>query len=208
MHCRATGIECSVDDCAGPPFASGMCSTHYGRWQRRGDTTDPIAPSQEERFLAHVERGSSSECWVWTGPTFKGYGSFSIQRAPGQQTTIGAHRWAYNHWVSPIPEGFIVCHRCDNPPCVNPAHLFVGTHRDNAIDRERKGRGAALRGSQRSQAVLTEEIVMQIWALYVPGRYAAKRIAQQLGLKQGTVQGVLSGYTWAHLAPSSRLKAS
>lgn len=195
-----------MGECPEPPFASGMCSTHYGRWRRHGNTADPVVPSQEERFLAQVKKGDTRDCWIWTGLKFKGYGGFSIQRARGRQTHIGAHRWAYLHWVGPIPDGLIVCHHCDNPPCVNPAHLFVGTHHDNAIDREQKGRGGALRGSRQGSAVLNEEIVSQIWALYVPGRYAAKRIAQQLGLKQGTVQGVLSGYTWTHVAPSSRLK--
>lgn len=186
-----------------------MCSTHYGRWQTRsGDTSDPVRPSQEARFLSLVDQSGANGCWVWQGRTWKGYGSFSIQRSPAHQGTVGAHRWAYEHWVGPIPTGLIVCHTCDNPPCVNPAHLFVGTHQDNARDREQKGRGGALRGSQQKGAVLDEELVLLIRRLHIPGKVGALTISQLLDVPFGTVQGVLSGYTWRHIQLSTDLQAS
>ncbi len=88
------------------------------------------------RFVAPMTEGSG--CWEWTGSLTEGYGSFDHRKA---------HRVSWEMHNGPIPQGAgahgtCVLHKCDNPSCVNPTHLFLGTNRDNAIDRERKGRGA------------------------------------------------------------------
>ena len=86
------------------------------------------------RFLASVER--TEACWVWTRPTNnKSYGYISLRKRK-----VLAHRLAYLVWIGPIPDGFCVLHRCDNPKCVRPDHLFVGTLKDNAVDMAQKGR--------------------------------------------------------------------
>lgn len=92
------------------------------------------------RFWARVNedgpvlRPELGPCWPWgCGP---GYGQ--VQVGPTREST---HRISWEIHVGPIPPGLCVCHKCDNPPCVNPAHLFLGTHLDNARDREAKGRG-------------------------------------------------------------------
>jgi hypothetical protein len=90
------------------------------------------------RFFEKFRVQDYSVCWEWQGSRYPtGYGKF---RPSGPKQGY-AHRFAYEFWHGPIPEGMLVMHSCDNPPCVNPQHLSVGTYSDNAQDRENKGRG-------------------------------------------------------------------
>lgn len=98
----------------------------------------PSVPLQE-RFWTKVAKGNPDECWLWTGSLTNsgGYGQLSRSRAEGP---VRANRVSYEMHIGPIPDGLSVLHRCDTPACVNPAHLFLGTTRDNARDMSRKGR--------------------------------------------------------------------
>lgn len=97
----------------------------------RGNVRDP-----QKRFWEKVKRGSADECWEWQAGCFAdGYGAFSIDRRPHR-----AHRVSYEMMVEPIPDGMHILHDCDNPKCVNPAHLSLGTHADNMADMNAKGR--------------------------------------------------------------------
>lgn len=87
------------------------------------------------RFWARVDVRGAEQCWPWTGRTRNGYGAFDI----GEETVI-ASRVAVELTRGPIPAGLLVCHRCDNPPCCNPDHLFVGSYSDNMADAIKKGR--------------------------------------------------------------------
>lgn len=92
----------------------------------------------QERFWKYVNK--STDCWEWTGNKSRkihGYGTLQINKRP-----IGAHRLSWEIHYGKIPISLCVLHRCDNSICVNPKHLFLGTHRENAIDRTRKGRSA------------------------------------------------------------------
>jgi hypothetical protein len=101
----------------------------------------PEIISPEVRFARHYTKMSSG-CWEWTGCRLKtGYGKFNTGKtSEGETKTVYAHRFSYELHFGPIPEGLIVCHRCDNPRCVNPDHLFVGSHVDNVRDAVLKGR--------------------------------------------------------------------
>jgi hypothetical protein len=96
-----------------------------------------------ERFWSKVDKsGGPDSCWIWTGAR-RGpnrYGTFGVM-IDGKQKQLHAHRYAFAHEHGPIPDGMFICHRCDNVICVNPAHLFLGTPRDNTLDMISKGRG-------------------------------------------------------------------
>jgi hypothetical protein len=101
------------------------------------------------KFWARVQKAGADECWLWTGvKDRKGYGRFSVH----YPVIRFAHRLSYAITNGPIPDGMVVCHRCDTPACVNPAHLFLGTHADNVRDRNEKGRQC--RGERHQSAKL------------------------------------------------------
>lgn len=103
--------------------------------------------------------------------------------------------WEMAH--GPIPAGMHVCHKCDNPPCVNPAHLFLGTEADNAHDRDRKGRQVAPRGEEHGCARLNESDVREIRALR--GSLTQVEIGRRYGIRQTTVSEIQRGNLWSHV---------
>jgi hypothetical protein len=111
----------------------------------------------EDRFWEKVEK--TDGCWLWTGVVKGWYGR--IRRGRAADGDVGAHRFSYELHCGPIPSGMFVCHRCDNPRCVNPDHLFVGTQRDNMRDKIKKHRGNNPRGEQLPQSILTESLVLE-----------------------------------------------
>ena len=146
----------------------------------------------EPRFWAKVARADGDACWQWTAGRFDtGYGAFTIERR-----TMKAHRVSYELAYGPIPDGAFVCHRCDNPTCVRPDHLFLGTPLDNARDRDVKGRGADRRGERAGAAKLTRLQVRRIRQLYASGRLSQAALAARFGISQGTVHVIVTGKCW------------
>ena len=127
----------TCERCDRPTYARGLCKRHYGRWQTSGDFTPARRPTLLERFWSRVTVTSAGECWEWTGGrrgTPSGPGHGHLITGPGRRMT-GAHVLA---WVlangRDVPAGYVVRHRCDNPPCCNPAHLELGTAAENVWD--------------------------------------------------------------------------
>lgn len=156
----------------------------------------------EERFWEKVNKagpfafvdGKRSRCWVWGAyctPT--GYGKFQLARV-----AVLAHRYAYSIARGPIVGGFHVLHKCDNPPCVNSKHLFLGTDRDNSDDKVAKGRAGARRGVTHPRAKLSDEIVRTCREAYAEGVSAAN-LAERFGICLRGMWSVLAGRTWKHV---------
>lgn len=136
-----------------------------------------------KRFWSKVEYDVKSGCWEWKGYTLKkGYGRFM---AMGHQ--ILAHRYSYLHLVGEIPEGMQVCHRCDNPCCVNPGHLFLGSNSDNQIDSVKKGRHSTVK--------LTPEEAKYIKQLLDEG-LSVDAIRVRTGANKTTIRNIKSGQAW------------
>lgn len=155
--------------------------------------------SIEERFWSYVDK--SGKCWIWTGskhgPRGIKYGSFYKN---GQR--FKAHRLSYEMAYGKIPDGMLVCHKCDNGLCVNPEHLFLGTHRDNTHDMWNKGRGKAgqnhTKGSEHPHAKLTEEQVKSIRLEREAGA-TYKKICTRYDIDTKTLYLILKRQTWKHV---------
>src|SRR5262245_27287402 len=146
-------VQCRVQGCKAKHKAKGYCERHYMRLYRNGTLTcrDKNYGSIEQRIWARVEK-TEHGCWKWRGKTTDGYPI--IGAAHG---SLRVAREIYRMHFGEIPAGMFVCHRCDNPSCCNPTHLFLGTNQDNVTDMVRKGRND--RGASRYNAKLTDNDV-------------------------------------------------
>jgi hypothetical protein len=134
-------------------------------------------------------------CWYWLGARHpRGYGRF---RGPCGDT---AHRYSYYSYVGAIPEGAQICHRCDNPSCVNPDHLFVGSNQDNVDDKVAKGRHP--KGQKSATSKLSEVEVIEVRRLYVKGStdYGTRALARKFGISHRQIWGIVTHKGWTHLA--------
>jgi hypothetical protein len=152
----------------------------------------------EHRFWPKVAIGAEDECWEWQAyRNPKGYG---IIRPSRSTTFLVASRVSWELTHGPIPEGLCVCHSCDNPPCCNPAHLFLGTKADNAHDMYAKGRRPTVYGEATANAKLTEDLVREVKRRYSGKRGEVIALAREYGIHPGTLLDVLRGRTWSHVS--------
>ncbi len=145
-----------------------------------------------ERFLSKFEAPSPFVCWEWRGYRHpSGYGVLS--KGPRGGGFTQAHRVSFEYFRGPIQDGKIVCHHCDNPGCVNPNHLFVGTIAENTKDRDLKNRQA--KGERSARAVLTEDQVREIRA----SSLSLRKLAAIYGVGHSAISEVRLRKTWRHL---------
>ena len=163
---------------------------------KRGDFWSKVDSSQGE-----------SECWLWMGSMGSGgYGQVRVSKR-----LLRTHRVAWELTNGSIPDGKVVCHRCDNPRCCNPHHLFLGSQQENVADMISKGRNASTieiiknstharaKGEQNSQAKLTEDEVIRIRRRWTQGGITKKELASQFGVSDVLIFKIVRRQIWKHL---------
>jgi hypothetical protein len=157
-----------------------------------------MSASVRERIISKTRTAPGSDCWEWSAGRFNtGYGAFS-----NGGKTLKAHRASYAEFVGPIPPGMLVCHRCDNPGCVNPDHLFLGTAADNMSDKASKGR--SMRGEKNHTTKLDEANVKLIKGFLqrhppVKGQHGGPCtfLARWFGVTQTAISFIHAKKNWA-----------
>jgi predicted XRE-type DNA-binding protein len=147
----------------------------------------------EERLWAKINIGGPDECWEWQAGRYKSdYGQFKLNGK-----VVRAHRVVWelvNKQL--IPEGQCVLHSCDNPPCCNPTHLFLGNHQENMDDMIAKGRFVHQPGEQNGRAKLTESQVVDIRQLWTTGQYTQRQLAYIYGVCQKQISNIIRHKRW------------
>ena len=148
------------------------------------------------RFTDKVKIDASDQCWEWTaGKIQDGYGRFKWQRVLWL-----AHRLSYVLYNDvEIPDGLIIMHNCDNPSCVNPAHLRLGTVADNNADMIAKGRGRGLTGEAHGSAKLIEADVLQMRDLYASKKYTCEQLGKLFHIGKSQAHNIIARKQWTHI---------
>jgi hypothetical protein len=189
---------CLVRDCNNLKKTLGFCQKHYQRVKKHG-TPEPRKWSQESleiRFWLRVDKKSAEECWPWIGQKRNGYGRISLGKK--EDGAEGAHRVS---WMlankKKIPDGMFVMHKCDNPECVNPSHLAIGTPKENTADMIAKGRKRVVApvGNENGKAIITPDIVRLIRS----SDESHASLARRFNISPNCVRGVRIGRTWSHV---------
>jgi hypothetical protein len=143
--------------------------------------------SQKElsRFWEKVDKNGANGCWNWTASDVGGYGQFRLGLR-----MVQAHRISWELAFGEIPDKLHVLHQCDNPPCVNPAHLFLGTHQDNVDDRQQKGR--TLVGEQHGKHKLSDIQVAEIRRRYSTGKETQTDLAKVFGIAHSQISKIVN----------------
>lgn len=173
---------------------------------QREHTKGPRPKSLAERFWPKVDTsGGPDACWTWTAAlNTAGYGVISA--GPGGASPLRAHRVAWELTHGPIPSWLDVLHACDNPPCVNPAHLWLGTASDNGRDMASKGRARGQRswdhmprGEDHGYATLTEADVREIRRAYAAREATQTDLGRRFGVHQTLISLIVLGKAWRHV---------
>lgn len=156
-------------------------------------TDGKLTEVQRERLWAKVSHTES--CWTWNGNKVQGgYGRIGVYGKPWL-----THRAVWHTYMGDIPDGMHVCHRCDNPSCVRPSHLFVGTPKDNVGDMIAKGRKVSRSGEDHGYAKLSNSQAMEIRRRVLAGENQ-RLIGEDYGVTQSTVSLIKYGKTWKCVA--------
>jgi hypothetical protein len=189
--------------CSRQAQARGLCKAHATQ-RRSGRTLAPLTLSSKQYppladvFWSLVKKGDGDACWEWQGKRqWQGYGFYGSRRKHGAKTAVHRFSWEQASGKE-IPPGMFVCHKCDNPPCVRPDHLFLGTPKDNMVDCERKGRRPHALGSACHLSKLDEERVLLIRLLAASG-CRTKDLAALFEVDPMTISRIKTRRIWRHV---------
>lgn len=187
-------MKCGNEGCNDEQKSKGYCLRHYKLLWRYGETTERGArhDSPDKRFWRYVDK--SGECWNWTGHKDKdGYGTLTVKLPNGQHSPVRAHRFSMRLHGAEIADDALVLHRCNNPSCVNPDHLYVGSQVQNMRDRiEFRG---DWKGEKHHNAKITEDDVIGILSFIGP----AYKAAEQYGISASQARNIIKGRQWRHV---------
>src|SRR5437660_11545344 len=170
-----------------PEVASAMARAMWARYK---------VPTFD-RFWSKVDKKGEDECWPWkAGKNNRGYGVFALEHPHHNERVVDilAHRYSWQEANGPIPKGRYILNKCDNPPCVNPKHLRVGTLKDNSEDMYAKGRARI--GESHPSSKLTEAQVLEIRQKYSRGVYGYTRLAKEYGVAHWTILSIIRRKNW------------
>lgn len=213
--CRHNEISiCVIDGCEERAVAMGFCKSHYKRWydtgsphesdlQRPLKTKKMIGLSLKERLEKFSKKDEETGCIEWIGShDVDGYGQTEYKGK-----NYRTHRLAYKIYIGSIPKGKIVCHHCDNPSCINTDHLYVGTYKDNAHDRMKRGRSNIKTGEESSASKLTRARAIELIQRRKNGE-RSETLAEDYGITIWTVNDIMKGKSWKNIDRDSIVGAS
>lgn len=162
-----------------------------------------LTPKDITRFWSKVNRTDNpDECWEWVGTKRHSYGTigFGGRRKNGGKE-YNAHRVSYEINIGEIPDGLHVLHKCDNPKCVNPDHLFLGTHLDNMRDMFAKNRRPTARGENSGKSKLTDDQVREIRRRYKPYCHVngTRALGREYNVTHECISSIVINKTWKHI---------
>jgi predicted XRE-type DNA-binding protein len=187
---------CKVENCNKPTKQLGFCSKHSSQIARRGSIQPDLTPI--EKFWSKVEKGETGECWNWkAGLSSKGYGGIKIK--------YHGITWNYAHklsfylafGVNAAQYGLVIRHKCDNPKCVNPDHLLMGTKKENTADMLERKRNAF--GEKSGTAKLSNSQVKEIKNLIEKVGISNFQIAEKFKVDRTTISKIRNKKTWTSI---------
>lgn len=192
-------------ECDRSAVARRLCRRHYQAWWKGTPKEErPVASNLkfktiEERFWGKVDILGPDECWPWKASKARGYGEFFVSPERGK---VMAQTFVVELITGvPCPPGQEGCHKCDNPPCCNPAHVYYGTRKQNVADMLVRNRGP--RGEQRHNSKFTEKQIISIRNRFADGE-ALRPLAKEFNTDTGYLSRIVNRKVWRHIGGNTR----